>query len=112
MKNEQLNDFQEKFLLFQDCVTAWIVELRKDLQSLRTSIPQKVTTRDLIKALKQDIATYQNEVDEYTLRNMKEDLTMLEGRLMGEKRSECESSVIPFPARPKTRIQVKPEPAA
>jgi hypothetical protein len=32
-----LTDFQDKFLLFQECVEAWICELARDLHALETS---------------------------------------------------------------------------
>jgi hypothetical protein len=38
MKNEQLNDFQEKFQLFQECVLAWLSELDEDLLRLKASV--------------------------------------------------------------------------
>ncbi len=38
MKNEQLNDFQEKFLLFQECVLAWLSELDEDLLRVKASV--------------------------------------------------------------------------
>ena len=37
MKNDRLNDFQEKFLLFQECVDAWLSELNTDLLMLKAS---------------------------------------------------------------------------
>jgi hypothetical protein len=38
MKNEQLNDFQEKFQLFQECVLAWLSELDEDLLRVKASV--------------------------------------------------------------------------
>jgi hypothetical protein len=44
MKNEQLNDFQEKFQLFQECVDAWLSELNTDLLRLKASVKSENTS--------------------------------------------------------------------
>lgn len=43
-QNSLLEDVQEKFLVFQECVTAWMQELDADLHALanvKESLPEK-----------------------------------------------------------------------
>ena len=49
MKNEQLNDFQDKFLLFQECVVTWMFELAGDLHTLETSEGKTVTMKNVVR---------------------------------------------------------------